>query len=654
MELLLLAPLLGWMLIIGRLLDTSPARSLLLAVSAIVLLLYTGGLVGALPMVRLAVLAAGLLLLMTEILRHRATSLARLTSLPILVWLGLAVVYFALHSGGHFRFYDEYSHWGIHLKEMLALNGYWDASSNSLHPRYPPGPTLWQYLFFVFRPFNDGLAYFAQFLLLITPLMILFEGVGGRSSEALRDNKQQRWSTQNPIGSVFWIVAITTLILLSLASLGHGIASLYVDHVLGAWIAGLVVAVITTTDRPSLSRHLPLLMPLVVLALIKDVGFFFALALAAIFALLLLLRTLDSRPPRWRWRKPAVLLAIWVIGSLLVTLAWTANRDAASAPADVMSVAGLAGIVTGSTRFDDPERAALVRARFTEMFTGHPLAKTRASYRYNESSYATMDELGKGGSPTTAGFFVLYVLAGAAMLAVVLPPGKRIEWGIVYASFLGLAAGYLLMLYLSYQFVFPRRDGLNIASYVRYVHSIALPMWLLMLTPLLPVARLDQSTATARHALVRPAAMLIVIATLLIVARPYLTPLYRPVAMPAFRADVAPFARQVQTIARRAPVWVLFPEPNEHRLLSSILLHEITPTPARIENDLELLASEASFRAALAGYTYAWIVADSPAVRDAVLNMAGQLSPASLYEITADPAGPGLVALAPDGGRLTN
>ena len=45
---------------------------------------------------------------------------------------------------------------GIFVKEMLALDGLWTGDTNSMHPRYPPGAPLWQYLFNAFLPPSEG------------------------------------------------------------------------------------------------------------------------------------------------------------------------------------------------------------------------------------------------------------------------------------------------------------------------------------------------------------------------------------------------------------------------------------------------------------------------------------------------------------------
>ena len=90
---------------------------------------------------------------------------------------------------------------------------------------------LWQYLFNAFLPASEGNAYFAQFVLLLAPLLVLWNGV--------------RWS--QPI----WIVAILALVLLAIANFGLGVSTLYVDQTIGVWYLGTILAAIADDNLAS-------------------------------------------------------------------------------------------------------------------------------------------------------------------------------------------------------------------------------------------------------------------------------------------------------------------------------------------------------------------------------------------------------------------
>ena len=94
----------------------------------------------------------------------------------------LCAWFWIVHGADQYFLYDEYAHWGIFVKEMLALDGLWTGDTNSMHPRYPPGAPLWQYLFNAFLPPSEGRTYLAHFVLLLAPLL-MFSGTpcAGRS-----------------------------------------------------------------------------------------------------------------------------------------------------------------------------------------------------------------------------------------------------------------------------------------------------------------------------------------------------------------------------------------------------------------------------------------------------------------------------------------
>ena len=206
---LTLLPLLGIALSVGRTARVSAASAFFLGVAFVILTLYAGALAGALWWTALAVHIGGVALLGLEALRHARQRAALAIPVPIGVLALLCSWFWVVHGNDQYMLYDEFAHWGVFLRDMLALDGLWTADTNSMHPRYPPGAPLWQYLFNAFLPASDSKAYFAHFVLLLAPLLVLWNGV--------------RWS--QPI----WIVGILALVLLAVANFGLGISTLYVD-----------------------------------------------------------------------------------------------------------------------------------------------------------------------------------------------------------------------------------------------------------------------------------------------------------------------------------------------------------------------------------------------------------------------------------------
>jgi len=172
-----------------------------------------------------------------------------------------------------------------------------------MHPRYPPGAPLWQYLFNAFVPPSDGKAYLAHFVLLLAPLLILWNAV--------------RWS--QPL----WIVAILALVLLAIANFGLGVSTLYVDQITAVWYLGTILAAVA--DHNLASRRIALYAaPLAVLALLKDAGLPLAVSGAVILAALFFCRrAAASTPLRSNLLRTNAALAVLLAPLLLCVQVWS-------------------------------------------------------------------------------------------------------------------------------------------------------------------------------------------------------------------------------------------------------------------------------------------------------------------------------------------
>ena len=113
------------------------------------------------------------------------------------------------------------------------------ADTNAAHPDYPPGAAVWQYFFTLLPGYDEGTVYLAQFVLLMTPLLVLFETLTLR-----------QW---------LWVPALLALCALGLANFGHGIVSLYTDHMLSVWYAGVMLHGLYSRKKPLpfLSKNSP-------------------------------------------------------------------------------------------------------------------------------------------------------------------------------------------------------------------------------------------------------------------------------------------------------------------------------------------------------------------------------------------------------------
>jgi len=121
MPLLILLPVLGAALILRRQLKLSDSLAILCAVSGILIGVYLGALTGFLQGTVYALTAIGVLLLLWEIQRNIKDKTLPF-SFPLLLFLVLPVLYWLVHAESKPMFWDEYSHWGIYIRESAVLD----------------------------------------------------------------------------------------------------------------------------------------------------------------------------------------------------------------------------------------------------------------------------------------------------------------------------------------------------------------------------------------------------------------------------------------------------------------------------------------------------------------------------------------------------
>ena len=633
---LTLLPLLGIALAVGRAARVSSAVAFFLAVAFVALTLYLGALAGVLWWTALAVHIGGMALL-----GHGALLLARerrpfAIPVPIGVLVLLCAWFWIVHGADQYYFYDEYAHWGVFLKEMLALDGFWPGDTNSMHPRYPPGAPLWQYFFNALGPSSEGKAYFAHFVLLVAPLLPLWNKV--------------RWSQPG------WIAAILALVLLAVANFGLGVSLVYVDHLVGLWFLGTLVAALV--DENLTARRLALYAaPLAVIALLKDAGVAFAACGAGILATLVFSRSLSSG-----YRRPAILrgsavaLAVLLAPAVLCSQTWSWNRDAVGAAQDVQSVAGIATGMAAQATAADSERDAEIGRRLVDVFLNQQIANSQVTWNFNEFTYGGNRKLFTDSYRlTTFTFLVGFVLWWAALVSGFLAGHARREWLIVAVGVLVTALAYLVSLHWSYQFAFGER-AVELPSYLRYVNVVVLPMLLLSFCPLLPAFREGEQASVwrmSRWGVPRSAAIYVAaVLALYVFEPPYLRRIVEPNRTHAVRAGLESMIEEIRAEVGTSRLWIYYTADSPNGFLGRITKFLLTPTPTSMEGSERFLEDDAaSIAAAWRDYDYLWIASPlTPETAAGLARFSGGVTTAPLYRVLASPNGD--IVLQPLGERL--
>jgi hypothetical protein len=413
---------------------------------------YGAALSGVLKPVFWGLLATGWALLAWQLAadRHRLRELAASVATPgVVLFVALSVATWAKYHGGYLTIWDEFSHWGVAIKELAATHQLSGPGGAIAYKDYPPGTALWLYGLITLAGWSEGAALAGQAVLLWAVLAVLLTGV--------------RW------GEAARITATVALFYLLVVSFGHDVASLMVDHVLGAWLAGALAMWWTSRqDTPGLAWRL---FPVVfALPLIKASGFALALTLAGVMALDAWL----GRTPGQRLAPRKLLLAaVIALAPVLAFGSWKLHVAHANFPASFQLTADAAA---GAPAEVAAERQRVTLAAFGQALVSRPIGATNVQRRPVIGTLGWLALLGLG---------LLVVWRGLRQ------PADRARFAALH---LGLAVGGvayaagLLWLYLT---AFNADEGPRLASFDRYMGTYALVWGLVLAVQLLALMRAD-------------------------------------------------------------------------------------------------------------------------------------------------------------------
>ncbi|MFK8052128.1 MAG: hypothetical protein AB8F65_04080 [Woeseiaceae bacterium] len=594
MPLLSLVPLFGFSHFLHRKAAISSSYALILTISGWLAILFVAAFIGLLWWVSTLIWLTGAALALRE-----AFWLSRQTSptkdwLPFIVLAVFCALFWLIHHGSQLTYFDEYAHWGIFLKDLWAAEGLWGADSNSVHPRYPPAAPLWQYGFMIFAPRQESTAYFAQFVLMIVPLMAMFQGL-----------RPKHWA---------WLAIMTLTIVIGLANFGHGIASLYVDHLIATWLAGILLIFMKIRHEHA-NKLCALALPLVCLTLLKDTGIAFTLAAAGMMAAIVWIEALASKR---RFVNATVLatviVAILVAPSLVSRAAWSANRDAVGVANDKQSIGNIvSGVVRGSQALNDAD-TNLIGERFKDVFWHQQLSKDAVSAQYNAFSTDMADQYETATRLSTGGFYIAFTLFFGLLLTVLSRRRERLAWSLLATGLLATAISYSLMLYLSYQFAFAER-GLILSSYIRYTHSIVLAMFLVSIAALSPATGLVafKDRDSPKNARLGGSIAAVILLAMFIVETPYLRSFYQKnLEIPQRAQNEALMTALSQSLGKRK-LWVYFPNDQPNGFIGHLMQYQLTPTPTTIERSRTFVDhDEDTLARILSEYDVIWLLVSNP------------------------------------------
>jgi len=210
-----LISMLGYLFPVSYLLKLNFQRSLFLIISSIITLEYIFSFLDILKIGSYIILCLGyiLLILSTKIFYTNHKYISKYFTpgfiIPFSITLFFSFLSLLIIPGT----FDEWVQWLPHAKLLYFNEGFLTKLNSAVHPTYPVGASLFYYYSQFLSEFNVGSVYFAQCLLQMIPLLVLFE--------------EKYWSNWNNVLIKF--AALISILFIYNVRLGIG-GSLYMDH----------------------------------------------------------------------------------------------------------------------------------------------------------------------------------------------------------------------------------------------------------------------------------------------------------------------------------------------------------------------------------------------------------------------------------------
>ena len=100
------------------------------------------------------------------------------TNISAFILLSISfIILYKIITPLRFFSWDEFSHWGIFLKEIYIKNKLPVEDFCTVAPFYIPGITLFEYFFLNILGYKEGLAYFAHALFILSEVIVVFVGI---------------------------------------------------------------------------------------------------------------------------------------------------------------------------------------------------------------------------------------------------------------------------------------------------------------------------------------------------------------------------------------------------------------------------------------------------------------------------------------------
>lgn len=562
--LLALISIFGYAITLNAYFKIKPSVSIFFSISFIITTLFFFGMLESLKVGSHALYFLGIMLFLFSIFKNLHVVKKWLFSVPVVMFITISIIYFFLMRDSQFFFWDEFSHWGYLAKQMFYSNSLYGAQLAGGSLRYPPGMQIWGYFFTSNSYFSEGNIYFAYFLILFSSTLMMYENL----------------RFQN----IYWIIIIFFLQMVIFASFGHWFSSAYVDHVVGAVFAGLVLSYLCQKFE---NKELFLFcFPLLMLVLAKEIGLYFGLSF---LGLVLILRIVDlnkniaakkQKNLREYFKLFGIIFVLFSISVFVLNL-WGVRQDSLGVPKSGQAMSEVIHNIFSNQTIVDETTKQEIKKRFWEVVVRQQVHKEKISLNYNEFSYGIMSKYNKTIKLSTFGVILFFILMFCFAYYSSISKEIRIKISLIYGYMLFVSISYLVIVYFSFLVAFG--DGaLRIPSFVRYVNMAILPMLMVGFSLFMPYFIEVKTIKNTSNSLMTPfVALATLLVILTIIIRPYFPPLYSQLEN-KFKIDVDKYSQIfLKDISNQKKLFMVFNVKNNGSL-NNVLLYSFLPAQTTI------------------------------------------------------------------------
>ena len=555
-----LLPIFGYAIIFYLYFNKSSSVSIFFSISAIISTLFIFGMFDILKYGAYILFYGGIGLLLFFSLKFRSRVVRFTLSLPFIIFTVMSITYLYLIQDMQLLFWDEYAHWGLLAKETYFFHHFYDTTSvlpGGLH--YPPGIIAWDYFITLITGFTEGKLYFATFLVLFSSTLMMYENFSFKD--------------------IHWIILVFALQMVIFAGFGHWFSSIYIDHVIGAMFAGIVLAFLV--DKFTVKELLLFIFPLSSIVLFKEIGLYFGFASVGLMIVLTIVRS------NFKKSIPSIfVLSLLFIIMFGILKGWGVRQESLGVPKHHQSMGTIVKNIVSDKKILDEKTETEVKKRFWDVVLYQQLHKERVSMNYNEFTYFIMSKYKSGIKLSTVGVILFFIALSFIIYFSVSSREKKLEVGVISSYMLVITLLYLVILYFSYLVAFGS-DALRMPSFVRYMNISVLPLFFISFSLLLPLfytkryIEKENKSGIERFLLLF---FLFIIFT--VITKPYLKPLYTH-NKNFFRADshIDTITKDiVKYVPMKSKLFVLFSVKNRGNL-NNVLRYALIPTKSQMSEN---------------------------------------------------------------------